>query len=74
VDRSATVGLQYAQCQLYVEHGKVATSAAELRQQYQQHYGAWPYASVASRDSYFLQDYPIACKTIEDLSQRVACG
>lgn len=72
VDRSATIGLQYAQYRLYVEQGKVATSAEDLRQQYQQHYCAWPYAGVSSRDSYFLQDYPLACKTIEDLSQRIA--
>jgi len=72
VNRSATIGLQYAQCRLYVEQGKVATSAEDLRQQYQQHYCAWPYAGVSSRDSYFLQDYPLACKTIEDLSRQIA--
>jgi hypothetical protein len=72
VDRSPTIALQYAQYRLYDEQARVAASAEDIRQQYQQHYGVWPYASVASRDSYFLQDYPVACKAIDDLSRQVA--
>jgi hypothetical protein len=52
-NRSATIGFQYAQCRLYGEHGRVATSAEELRRQYQDHYGAWPYADESSRDIFF---------------------
>jgi len=69
VDRSATIGLQYAQCRLYGEQRKVAISAEDLRQQYQQSYGAWPYRRGASFDEYFLQDYFVACQTIEVLFQ-----
>jgi hypothetical protein len=54
-----------------VEQGKIATSAEDLRSQYQQHYGAWPYAGISSRDSYFLSDYPEMCKTIEGLSRQI---
>ena len=67
-----TIGRQYAQCQLYIEQGEIAASAEDLLQQYQQHYGVWPYKGTASRDSYFLQDYPVACKAIDDLSRQVA--
>lgn len=73
-DRSPTIGLQYAQCRLYVEHRRVAASAEQLVQQYQQHYGAWPYRGGASHNVYFLQDYPVACQTIEELSQHAAYG
>jgi hypothetical protein len=73
-DRSVTVGRKYAQCKLYVDHGVVATSAEDLLRQYQLHYGAWPYTGVASRDVYFLQDYPIVCQTIEEISQQKTFG
>ncbi|MBI3801608.1 MAG: hypothetical protein HY268_32130 [Deltaproteobacteria bacterium] len=68
-DRSRTIGPQYAQYRLYTEYGRVAASAEQLIQQYQRHYGAWPYKGVASRDEYFLHDYPVACRAIEDLSR-----
>jgi hypothetical protein len=68
IDRSATVGLQYAQCRLYGEQGKIATSAEDLRQQYRRSYGAWPYRGEASREVYFLHDYPVMCQMIEALS------
>lgn len=70
-DRSLTLGPQYAQCKLYIDHGIVATSAEDLFQQYQLHYGPWPYNKTASRDAYFLQNYPVVCRTIEEISQKV---
>jgi hypothetical protein len=70
-DRSTAIGPRYAQCQLYVDHRIVAASAEDLLRQYQLRYGAWPYTKAASRDVYFLQDYPIVCQTIEDLSQKL---
>jgi len=73
-DRCAAIGRQYAQCRLYVEHGSVATSSEELVQQYRLRYGAWPYIGMASRDHYFLQDYPVVCQTIEEISQQSAFG
>ncbi|MGE0682985.1 MAG: hypothetical protein AB7P69_19040 [Candidatus Binatia bacterium] len=71
VNRGVTVGFQYAQYRLYAEHGRVATSAAELRRQYQHHYGVWPYVDVSSRDDFFLRNYPVTCEIIEDLQKRV---
>lgn len=68
-DRSLTVGPKYAQCKLYVNHGVVATSAEDLLQQYQLRYGVWPYTRAASRDVYFLRDYPVVCQTIEEIAQ-----
>jgi hypothetical protein len=70
VNRTATVGFQYAQFRLYAERGAIATSAEELRRQYQHHYGVWPYAGGASRDSYFLRDYPVICRIIEEIAQQ----
>jgi predicted nucleotidyltransferase len=70
-DRSRTIGPQYAQYRLYAEHGQVVTSAEQLRQQYQLHYGAWPYKGVATRDVYFLHDYPVACRAIDDVSRQL---
>jgi predicted nucleotidyltransferase len=69
-DRSLTIGPQYAQCRLYLEHGKIAVSAEDLMQQYQRHYGAWPYSRSASGDAYFLQDYPLVCQTIEEIARQ----
>jgi hypothetical protein len=69
VDRSTTVGLQYAQYRLYEEQGKIMTSAEDLRQQYRHGYGGWPYHGEASREAYFLHDYPVVCQMIEALSQ-----
>lgn len=70
-NRSVTIGFQYAQCRLYVEQGRVATSVEELRELYQQYYGAWPYSGISSRDSYFLSDYHVMCSTIEALSRQM---
>ncbi len=67
-----TIGRQYAQCQLYIEQGKITASVEDLLQQYQQHYGIWPYKEGSSRDDYFLHDYPVVCRTIENLSRQVA--
>jgi hypothetical protein len=72
VDRSATVGPQYAQYRLYEEQGKIAKGGEDLRQQYHHGYGAWPYRGEASRDVYFLHDYPVVCQMIEALSHSSA--
>jgi hypothetical protein len=74
VNRSVAVSFQYAQCRLYMEQRKIATSAEGLRSQYQRHYGAWPYAETPARNTYFLSDYLVTCKTIEDLSQQLVPG
>lgn len=70
VNRGATIGFQYAQCQLYVEHGRIATGAEELKTLYQHHYGVWPYSEAPSREEYFLRDYPVLCRTIDALTQK----
>lgn len=70
VSRGAPIGFQYAQCQLYVEHGRIATSAEELKTQYQHHYGGWPYIDTPSRETYFLHNYPVLCQTIDALMQK----
>jgi hypothetical protein len=71
-DRSRAIGLKYAQCKLYVDHGVIAASAEDLLCQYERHYGAWPYARAATRDVYFLQDYQVICQTIAEISQHEA--
>lgn len=72
VDNSLSIGRQYAQCRLYVEHGEIATGAEELLRQYTLHYGEWPYKGSSSWDDYFLHDYPVVCETIEELSQQIS--
>lgn len=71
-DRSSAIGYQYAQCRLYSDRGTVAADAADLVRQYERCYGTWPYKGSASRDDYFLHDYPVICKTIEDLSRQIS--
>jgi predicted nucleotidyltransferase len=68
-DRGSTIGYHYAQCRMYSDYGKVAATATDLVQQYERSYGTWPYKGNAARDDYFLHDYPIICKTIDDLSR-----
>lgn len=71
-DRSTTIGLRYAQCQLYIEHGIIATNAPELVQQHQRHYGTWLHPESVSREVYFLRDYPRICRVIEEMSLQTA--
>lgn len=68
-DRSSAIGYHYAQCRLYSDHGRVAADAADLVRQYEHCYGTWPYRGRATRDDYFLHDYPVICKTMDDLSR-----
>lgn len=56
-----------SQCRLYLDHGFISHSEAELREAYKLHYGDWPYREHSSRDSYFAHDYPILAKVIDDI-------
>ncbi|MBI3801606.1 MAG: hypothetical protein HY268_32120 [Deltaproteobacteria bacterium] len=71
IDRNPTIGLQSAQCRLYLEQGKIAVSAADLLQQYKLACGTWPYREISSLDDYFLYTYPEVCRTIAEISQKV---
>jgi hypothetical protein len=68
--RHPAIGRQYAQCRLYVEHGKIAVSAEDLLQQYKLSYGLWPYREISSPDDYFLHTYPVVCQAIEEMTQK----
>jgi hypothetical protein len=66
-DHGRAIGLRYAQCRLYADHGVVALGPEDLVRRYELHHGRWPYTGQPSRDDYCLRDYPITCTTIDAL-------
>jgi hypothetical protein len=72
VDRSQTLGPQYGQARLWLDHGVIAASRDDLVERYRHAYGAWPYQTTHSRDHYFTREYPLLCDAIDSLSGRLA--
>jgi hypothetical protein len=72
VDRSQTLGPQYGQARLWLDHGVIAASRDDLVERYRHAYGAWPYQTTRSRDHYFTREYPLLCDAIDSLSARFA--
>ncbi len=68
VDRSETLGPQYAQGRLWLDQRFIAASREQLTSRYRVAYGAWPYQSTTSRDEYFRREYPLTCRAIDDLA------
>lgn len=74
VDRRDTIGPQYAQARLWLDHREVAAGREELRAAWRRAYGDWLYPAVATADDFFAHVYPIACREIEELAPRVGIG
>ncbi len=72
IDRSHTLGPQYGQARLWLDHGVIAASRDDLVERYRHAYGAWPYQTPQSRDHYFSREYPLLCEAIDALATRLA--
>ncbi len=71
VDRNDTLGPQYAQARLWLEHGTIAASRDELVDAYTRCFGAWPYRVATSPDAFFAEEYPRHRRTIDALTARL---